>query len=67
MITLVATVLAGLAVLVVTAIVIGVTDHRRTDSWRRIAEHRRREWERKQRQLHGRSHRVDAWGDEDSD
>ncbi|MBN9792316.1 hypothetical protein DMP17_27515 [Pseudonocardia sp. TMWB2A] len=66
-IALVAVALAGLATLVVSAIVIGVTDRRQSEAWRRIAEQRRREWERRQRQLHGRPHHVDAWGDEDSD
>ncbi|MCO7192398.1 hypothetical protein [Pseudonocardia sp. McavD-2-B] len=67
MIALVAVAMAGLATLVVSAIVIGVTERRRSEAWRRIAEQRRREWERRQRQLHGRPHHVDAWGDEDSD
>lgn len=67
MIALVVVALAGLATLIVSAIVIGVTERRRSEAWRRIAEQRRRAWERRQRQLHGRPHHVDAWGDEDSD
>ncbi|MBC3194201.1 hypothetical protein H7X46_24410 [Pseudonocardia sp. C8] len=67
MITLVTLVLAGLAVIVLTAIVIGVTDARQRTAWRRIAAERRRAWERRQRQLHGGPHHVDAWADEDTD
>lgn len=67
MTALVAVALAGLASLVVSAIVIGLTERRQSEAWRRIAEQRRREWERRQRRLHGRPHHVDAWGDEDPD
>ncbi|ANY06489.1 hypothetical protein [Pseudonocardia sp. HH130630-07] len=67
MIALVALVLSGLAVIVVTATVIGVTESRQSGAWRRIAAERRRSWERRQRQLHGGHHEVDAWGDEDTD
>jgi hypothetical protein len=66
-IALVTLVLAGLAVVVLTAIVIGVTESRQSGAWRRIAAERRRAWERRQRQLHGSPHHVDAWGDEDTD
>lgn len=67
MTALVALALAGLVVVVLTAVVIGVTDSRQSQAWRRIAAERRRAWERRQRQLHGGPHHVDAWGDEDSD
>lgn len=67
MITLVVLALAGLAVVVLTAVVIGVTESRQSGAWRRIAAERRRSWERRQRQLHGSTHHVDAWGDEDTD
>ena len=67
MIALVTLALTGLAVIVVTAVVIGVTDSRRSRTRRRIAAERRRAWERRQRQLHGRSPHIDAWADEDTD
>lgn len=67
MITLLVLALAGVAVLVLTALVLGVTDSRQRSAWRRIAAERRRAWERRQHQLHGGPHHVDAWGDEDSD
>ena len=67
MITLATVVLAGLAVIVLTAIVLGVTESRQSEAWRRIATERRRAWERRQHQLHGGSYHVEAWGDEDSD
>lgn len=67
MITLVVLALAGLAVLALTAIVIGLTESRQSGAWRRIAAERRRTWERRQRQLHGGSYGVDAWADEDTD
>ncbi|MFP5068977.1 hypothetical protein ACLFMI_04840 [Pseudonocardia nantongensis] len=59
--------LAGLVVMILTAVVIGVTDSAQRGAWRRIADERRRSWERRQRQLHGDRFHVDAWGDEDTD
>lgn len=59
--------LVGLAVLVLTAIVVGVTDSAQREAWRSIADERRRAWERRQRQLHGDHFRVDSWADEDTD
>ena len=67
MITLITVILAGLAVIVLTAIVLGVTESRQSGAWRRIAAERRRAWERRQHQLHGGPYHVEAWGDEDSD
>lgn len=67
MIILVALALSGLAVIILTAIVIGVTESRQSGAWRRIAAERRRAWERRQRQLHGGPHHVEAWADEDTD
>lgn len=57
--------LVGLAVLVLAATVIGLNDSAQRGAWRRIADERRRAWERRQRQLHGNRFHVDAWGDED--
>lgn len=67
MTTLILLVLAGLFVLGLTAVVIGITDSAQRRAWRRIADERRRSWERRQRQLHGGRFHVDAYADEDTD
>lgn len=59
--------LVGLAVIVLAAVTIGVTESAQRAAWRRIAGERRRSWERRQRQLHGSRRHVEAWGDEDTD
>ena len=66
MIALIWIVVAGLVVLGVCAVVIGIVDSARSTAWRRIAAERRATWERRQ-QLLGRRRYVDAWADEDTD
>lgn len=50
MITLIA---AGIGILVLVAIVVGIVDARQASTWRRIAAERRAQWEARQPQLHG--------------
>jgi len=50
MITLVIT---GIGLLVLVAVVVGISDARQAPTWRRIAAERRARWEAKQPQLHG--------------
>ena len=66
MIAAIGIIVAGLVVLGVAAVVIGVVDSAQSAAWRRIAAERRKTWERRQ-QLLGRRRYVDAWADEDSD
>ncbi len=66
MIVLIGIVVAGLVVLGVAAVVIGVVDSAQSTAWRRIAAERRANWERRQ-QLLGHRRYVDAWADEDTD
>lgn len=66
MTALVMLVVIGLAVLVLTGIVIGVVDSAQRRAWRRIAAERRLSWERRQQQRGPRRY-VDAWADEDTD
>lgn len=66
MTVLVTIAIAGLAVLVVSAVVIGVVESAQASAWRRIAAQRRKTWERRQ-QLHGRPRYVESWADEDTD
>ena len=44
---------AGIGLLVLVAIVVGVVDARQAPEWREIAAERRATWEAKQPQLHG--------------
>jgi len=57
MITLV---LAGLGVLVVLAVVVGVVDAAMASGWRRVAAERRENWESRQMQHHGIDHSADV-------
>ncbi len=50
MITLIA---AGIGLLVLVAIVVGIVDAAQAPTWRQIAAERRAQWEAKQPQLHG--------------
>jgi hypothetical protein len=50
MITLIA---AGIGLLILVAIVVGIVDATQASTWRRIAAERRAQWEAKQPQLHG--------------
>ena len=50
MITLIA---AGIGLLVLVAIVVGIWDATQAPTWRQIAAERRARWEAKQPQLHG--------------
>jgi hypothetical protein len=50
MITLIA---AGIGLLILVAIVVGIVDATHAAEWRRIAAERRARWEAKQPQLHG--------------
>ena len=50
MITLIA---AGIGLLVLVAIVVGIVDAAQAPTWREIAAERRARWEAKQPQLHG--------------
>jgi hypothetical protein len=50
MITLIA---AGIGLLILVAIVVGIVDATQAPEWRRIAAERRARWEAKQPQLHG--------------
>lgn len=63
---LIGLVIVGLAVLVLTGIVIGVVDSAQRRAWRRIAAERRNVWEQRQ-QLRGPRRYVEAWADEDTD
>ena len=67
MITLVVT---GIGLLVLVAIVVGISDARQAPRWRQIAAERRARWEAKQPQLHGLDpyagpHRYDESSDDD--
>lgn len=66
MITLIGIAVAGLVLLGIAAVVIGVVDSAQSTAWRRIAAERRATWERRQQLLGHRRH-VDAWADEDTD
>jgi hypothetical protein len=66
MITLV---VAGIGLLVLVAIVVGVVDAAHAPAWREIAAERRAQWEAKQRQPHGfdpyaHPGRDESWGDD---
>jgi hypothetical protein len=50
MITLIA---AGIGLLILVAIVVGIVDAAQAPTWRQIAAERRAQWEAKQPQLHG--------------
>ncbi|HLU56255.1 MAG TPA: hypothetical protein VKZ81_12415 [Pseudonocardia sp.] len=50
MITLI---VAGLGLLVLVAIVVGIVEAAQAPAWRRIAKERRARWEARQPQLHG--------------
>jgi hypothetical protein len=50
MITLIA---AGIGLLVLVAIVVGIVEAAQAPTWRQIAAERRAQWEAKQPQLHG--------------
>jgi hypothetical protein len=50
MITLIA---AGIGLLVLVAIVVGIVESAQAPTWRQIAAERRAQWEAKQPQLHG--------------
>ena len=62
---------AGIGLLVVVAIVVGIVDARRAATWRQIAAERRERWEARQPQLHGADpyavhhpHDDDSWDDD---
>jgi hypothetical protein len=50
MITLIA---AGIGLLVLVAVVVGIVEAKQAPTWRQIAAERRAQWEAKQPQLHG--------------
>jgi hypothetical protein len=50
MITLI---IAGIGLLILVAIVVGIVDAAQAPTWREIAAERRAQWEAKQPQLHG--------------
>jgi hypothetical protein len=63
---------AGIGLLVLVAIVVGIVEAVQAATWRQIAAERRAEWEAKQPQLHGfdpytdpRFHHVDDEWDDD--
>lgn len=43
----------GFGLLVIMAIAVGIIDAKQTPTLRRIAEQRRRDWEARQREIHG--------------
>ena len=57
---------AGLAVLMLIGVVVGVVDSAQRRAWRRIAAQRRIGWEQRRRGS-GRAQYVEAWADEDTD
>ncbi|MFP5020940.1 hypothetical protein [Pseudonocardia phyllosphaerae] len=59
-------IIAGVLFLILTAVVIGVTESAQRRAWRDIAEERRRNWERRNRESR-RSGPVESWSDEDTD
>ncbi|MBW0104287.1 hypothetical protein [Pseudonocardia sp. KRD291] len=67
MTALIMLVVIGLAVLVLTGIVIGVVDSAQRRAWRRIAAERRVSWEQRRQPRGPRRYHVDAWADEDTD
>lgn len=59
-------ILAGIVLITVVAIVVGIVDAAQAPAWRRIAAERRERWEARQPQPHGiDSHDVAADRDED--
>jgi hypothetical protein len=59
-------VVAGIGLLVLVAIVVGVVDAAHAPAWREIAAERRAHWEAKQRQPHGFDPYADTRRDDES-
>jgi hypothetical protein len=64
-------IVAGIGLLVLVAIVVGIWDVRQAPAWRQIAAERRAKWEAKQPQPHGldpyadpHPHDDEAWDDD---
>jgi hypothetical protein len=57
---MIAVAVAGIAFIVVVAIVVGLVDAIQARAWRRIAAERRRIWEAQQPEYHG-PHRNESW------
>ncbi len=57
---------AGVAFIVVVAIVVGIVDAANAASWREVAAERRQRWEEARRlSYHGPSRESEGWDDED--
>ncbi len=61
-------IVAGIALIVVVAVVVGVVDARQAAGWRQIAAERREQWEARVLELHGVDERLDdepdGWDDD---
>jgi hypothetical protein len=51
---MIAVIVGGVAFIVVVALVVGIVDSVRAPAWRRVAAERRRNWEARQFEMHGR-------------
>ncbi|HZG88891.1 MAG TPA: hypothetical protein VEZ42_01630 [Pseudonocardia sp.] len=61
-------IVAGIVLIGLVAVVVGVVDARQAAGWRRIAAERREQWEARVLELHGVDERLDAepdsWDDD---
>ncbi|MDQ4116222.1 MAG: hypothetical protein M3235_04595 [Actinomycetota bacterium] len=57
-------VVAGLVLLSIAALLLGILDSAQSGAWRRIAAQRRATWERR-RYAHRRPRHVESWADQD--
>jgi hypothetical protein len=56
-------IIAGIGLILIIAIIVGIVDARQASVWRRIAAERRRNWEARQPEFH-RGHDAGSWDDD---
>jgi hypothetical protein len=58
-------IIAGIGLLLVIAVIVGMMDVRQASGWRRVAADRRRSWEARQPEFHGvDGHDAESWDDD---
>jgi hypothetical protein len=58
-------IVAGIGLILIIAVIVGIVDARQASVWRRIAAERRRNWEARQPEFHRvDGHDAESWDDD---
>jgi hypothetical protein len=58
-------IVAGIGLILIIAVIVGIVDARQASTWRRVAAERRRNWEARRPEFHqGDGHDAESWDDD---